>query len=343
MLTTHSGRWALAGVVVVAALATASLLVGVAETDPFILVTSRLPRTAALLLAGVALAVTGLIMQLLTRNRLVEPSTTGATEAAGLALVAVLVLTPALGLQLMALVATGGALVGVLGFLALVRRLPTRSTVLVPVVGILYSGIIGAVATFVAYRLDLLQQLLSYGVGDFSGILRGRYEVLWLAAAAAAVAWVAADRFTVVGLGEDAARGLGSSTRVTFALGVGIVAVVTGVMTVITGTIPFLGLIAPNVVSRLVGDNMRRAVPLVALLGAGLVLLSDVVGRLVRYPFELPISVVMGVLGGVLFLWLLLSTSRSTDAPPTVSRARIRAAERARREAGRTALDETPA
>lgn len=300
--------------VIVTALATVSLFIGVARLDGFVLFASRLPRTVALILAGVAFAITGLIMQLLTRNRFVEPGTTGATDAASLALLIVLLTTPGLPLWLKAVAATLGALAGVLGFLALVRRIPARSSVLVPIVGILYGGVIGAVTTFFAYRTDALQELLSWGIGDFSGILRGRYEMLYLAAAAALVAWIAADRFTVAGLGDDAARGLGLDTRGVRTLGVGIIAVVTGVMMVVTGAIPFLGLIAPNVVSRLIGDNMRRAVPLVAILGAALVLLSDIIGRVVRFPFELPISVVMGVIGGVVFLAILLRTARPTDA-----------------------------
>ncbi len=306
-----------AGVAIAAALATVSLFVGVAQLDAFILFTSRIPRTVALILAGAAFAITGLIMQLLTRNRFVEPGTTGATDAASFALLIVLLASPGLPLWLKAVAASIGALVGVFGFLALVRRIPSRSSVLVPIVGILYGGVIAAITTFIAYRLDLLQELLNWGIGDFSGILRGRYEMLYVAAIAALIAWIAADRFTVAGLGEDTARSLGLNIRGVMGLGVGIIAVVTGVMMVVTGAIPFLGLIAPNIVSRLIGDNMRRAVPMVALLGAALVLFSDIVGRLVRFPFELPISVVMGVIGGVVFLWLLLSTAKPVDGAPT--------------------------
>ncbi len=297
-----------------AALATISLFIGVAELDGFILFASRIPRTVALILAGAAFAITGLIMQLLVRNRFVEPGTTGATDAASLALLAVLLTTPGLPIWGKAILAALGALVGVIGFLMLARRIPSRSSVLVPIVGILYGGVIGAVTTFIAYRGDMLQELLSWGVGDFSSILRGRYEILYLAAAAALVAWIAADRFTVAGLGDDAARGLGLNTRGVMGLGVTIIALVTGILMAVTGALPFLGLIAPNIVSRLIGDNMRRAVPLVALLGAAIVLLCDIVGRVVRFPFELPISIVMGVLGGAVFLWLLLGTARPVDA-----------------------------
>lgn len=308
----------------VAALATISLFIGVAELDPFILFASRVPRTVALVLAGSAFAITGLIMQLLVRNRFVEPGTTGATDAASLALLAVLLAVPGLPIAGKAVLAAVGALIGVVGFLLLARRIPARSSVLVPIVGILYAGVIGAVTTFIAYRGDMLQELLSWGIGDFSSIMRGRYEILYFAAAAALIAWIAADRFTVAGLGDDTARGLGLETRAVMGLGVTIIAVVTGILMVVTGVLPFLGLIAPNIVSRLIGDNMRRAVPLVALLGAAIVLLCDIIGRVVRFPYELPISVVMGVLGGIIFLWLLLSTARPVDDAASARRKRKR-------------------
>ena len=297
----------------VAALATISLFIGVADLDALILFSSRVPRTVALILAGAAFAITGLIMQLLTRNRFVEPGTTGATDAASFALLMVLLVLPGVPLWVKAVLASLGALVGVFGFLALARRIPSRQSVLVPIVGILYAGVIGAVTTFIAYRANQLQEMLSWSVGDFSGILRGGYEILYFAATAALIAWIAADRFTVAGLGDDTAQSLGVSARAMLTLGAGIIAVTTGILMVVTGAIPFLGLIAPNIVSRLIGDNMRRAVPLVALLGASMVLLCDIIGRVVRFPFELPISIVMGIIGGVVFLWLLRGTARPVD------------------------------
>lgn len=300
-----------AGVVALAALAAVSVTIGVADLDAFVLVESRIPRTLALVLAGSSFAVIGLIMQLLTRNRLVEPGTTGATDAAMLALLIVLLTAPDLPIWAKTCLASTGALVGVLGFLALARRIPFRSSALVPVVGILYSAVIGSVAAFIAYRTDTLQELLNWSIGDFSGILRGRYEMLFVAAAAALMAWIAADRFLVASLGDDTARGLGLDTRGVMALGVGVIAVVTGAMTVVTGALPFLGLIVPNIVSRLVGDNMRRTVPLVALMGAVLVLGCDIIGRTVRFPFELPISLIMGIIGGVVFLRLIVGRPRT--------------------------------
>lgn len=305
---------ALAGVGV---LAVVSLAVGVSDVsladlwsdDPHaarVLLVSRIPRTLAILLSGAALAVTGMIMQMLARNRFVEPSMVGTTESAALGILAVTVLAPGTSLMVKMLVASVFALAGTALFLRILRLVPVRSVLVVPLVGIMLGGVISAVTTFFAYRLDLLQSLAAWTTGDFSGVLRGRYELLWLTFALAVVAYLAADRFTVVGMGQAFTTNLGMSYRKVVNLGLVIVATVSAVVVVTVGVIPFLGLVVPNVVSILFGDNMRRTAPWVALLGAGLVLVCDLIGRVVRYPYEVPVGVVVGVLGSVMFLVLLL-------------------------------------
>lgn len=271
-----------------------------------VLLISRVPRTLALVLAGMALAVAGLIMQMLARNRFVEPSTAGTVESAGLGILVVTLLAPATPLFGKMLVAALFALGGTYLFMRLLRAVPLRSTLVVPLIGIMLGGVIWSVTTFFAYRFDLLQTLGAWTLGDFSGILRGRYELLWLAAALTLVAYVAADRLTVAGLGEDLTTNLGLNYRRVLALGLSIVAMVTAVVVVTAGSIPFLGLIVPNLVSAAMGDNMRRSIPWIGVSGAGLVLVSDLIGRLIRYPYEIPIGTVFGVIGSATFLWLLL-------------------------------------
>ncbi|GIM85831.1 ABC transporter permease [Salinispora arenicola] len=311
-----------AGVVLTAALALVSVFVGVADVTPgsllrggpdseaaLLLAASRLPRTIALVLAGAASAIAGLIMQMLVRNRFVEPGTTGTTEAAALGLLVVTVSAPGLPLTGKMAVAIGFALVGTALFLLLLRRVPVRSVILVPLVGIMLGSVIGAVTTFFAYRLDLFQTLDTWLTGDFSGVLRGRYELLWVAFAATVAAWVAADRLTVAGLGRDFTTNLGMHYGRLLALGVTVVATVASVVVVTVGAIPFLGLIVPNIVSLVLGDNARRAIPWVAVAGAAFVLACDLIGRVVRYPYEIPLGVVVGVVGAAVFLYLLLRSS----------------------------------
>ncbi|MEJ1173661.1 ABC transporter permease [Agrobacterium sp. CMT1] len=271
-----------------------------------VLLVSRIPRTLALILAGSSMAIAGLIMQMLVRNRFVEPSTAGTTESAGLGLLAVTLLAPDTPIFGKMLVAAAFALAGTALFLRILRQVPLRDVLLVPLIGIMLDGVISAVTTFFAYRFDLLQSLGAWMTGDFSGVLRGRYELLWIGFLFAIAAYLAADRFTVAGMGRDFTTNLGLNYRRVMALGLTIVSLVSAVVVVTVGMIPFLGLIVPNVVSLMIGDNMRRSVPWVATLGAVFVLSCDIIGRTVRAPYEIPIGTVVGVIGSALFLYLLL-------------------------------------
>jgi iron complex transport system permease protein len=288
------------------ALAGASVFVGVGDLSAQILLASRIPRTLALLLAGAGLAVAGVLMQLIAQNRFVEPSTAGTAQSASLGMLAVTILAPDAPVVVKMLGAAAAALAGTLLFLRVLQAIPLRSTLTVPLVGIVLGGVIWAAATFLAYRYDLMQMLASWSAGDFSTVLRGRYEPLWIALALTILVYVAADRFTIAGLGRDSAIGLGLDYRRVVGLALLIVALVTAATVVTVGTIPFLGLVAPNIVSLAVGDSLRRSLPAVAGLGAGLMLACDLLGRLARYPFEIPVGIVMGAVGGVLFLYLLL-------------------------------------
>ncbi len=300
-------------------LAGTSLFVGVSDVSPasvlsggpdsdaaFLLVASRIPRTVAVVLVGASLGIAGLIMQMLVRNKFVEPSTTGVTEFAMLGMLVTMVFLPGLPVVGKMGVAAAFGLFGTWVFLRVVRFVPVRSLVLVPLVGIMLGGVVGAVTTFSAYRLDLLQSLGQWSQGSFATIMQGRYEFLWIAGLMVVVAWVAADRFSVIGLGEEFATNLGLDYRRVVAVGMVVIAVITAAVLVTAGMVPFLGLVVPNVVSLVIGDNVRRSIPWVAGTGAVFVLACDLVARVVRMPYEIPLSVIVGVVGAALFLWLLL-------------------------------------
>lgn len=313
----------IAGTIITIALAIVSLFVGVSDVSLAsllsggwegrpgeVLLISRIPRTAALVLAGASMAISGLVMQMIVRNRFVEPGTTGTSESAALGFLVVTIIAPGWPLMAKMAVAALFALGGTALFLRVLRAVPLRDVLLVPLVGIMLGGIVGAIGAFIAYRTNLMGSMLAWNMGDFSGVLRGRYELMWFGLAGCVLAYIAADRFTVAGMGKDFTTNLGLNHRAVMILGLVIVSVVSAVVLVSVGSIPFLGLIVPNVVSMLIGDNMRRTVPWVAVGGAGMVLACDIVGRLIRYPYEIPISVVMGVVGSLLFLYLLLRTPR---------------------------------
>ena len=279
---------------------------GAADRAALILLVSRLPRTLALILAGAAMAVSGLLLQMLVRNRFVEPSTAGTAESAIFGMMMVSLLAPEAPVIGRMAAASLCALAGTGLFLAILRRVPLRSPLVVPLVGIMLGGVITAMTEFIAYRHDLMQSVRAWEMGDFSAILLGRYELLWVSFALTGVAYLAADRFTVAGMGRDVATNLGIDHRKVMALGLVIVSMTTAAVIATCGMIPFLGLIVPNIVSLIRGDNMRGSLPWVALMGAGLVLACDIAGRLVIHPYEIPIGTMMGVIGSALFLYLLL-------------------------------------
>ncbi|NKX52775.1 iron chelate uptake ABC transporter family permease subunit, partial [Arthrobacter deserti] len=256
----------------IAALAVASMFIGVSDVSlPAMLAghqdawdifwISRVPRTIAVILAGTAVAVAGLIMQLMARNRFVEPSAVGTVESATLGILVVTVLAPAAPLMAKMGVAGAFALAGTALFLAVLRRLAARNTLLVPLAGIMLGGVIASVTTFFAYLYDLLQTLNNWMIGDFSGVLRGRYELLWIVAALTLAGYIAADRSTVAGMGADFTTSLGMNYKATMRLGLVLVALISAIVVTTVGAVPFLGLVVPNIVSLLFGDNLRRAVP----------------------------------------------------------------------------------
>ncbi len=302
---------------VVLALACVSMFIGVSDVSlPGLLAgdrqewdifwISRFPRTAAILLAGAAMAVAGMIMQLMARNKFVEPSTVGTVESAMLGILTVTLFFPASSLFTKMVVASVFAVAGTGLFLLVLRRIPLRNTLLVPLVGIMLGGVIASVATFFAYRYDMLQSLNSWMIGDFSGVIRGRYELLWLVAALTIIGYICADRFTVAGLGQEFTTNLGLNYNRIMMIGLIIVSIISSVVTVSVGTIPFLGLVVPNLVSLLFGDNVRRAVPWVCVFGSGMVLICDIIGRTIRFPYEIPVGVIVSVAGSALFLYFLL-------------------------------------
>jgi iron complex transport system permease protein len=310
----------LTGLVLLLGLMACSLFIGAGQVTPAgfwsdpamrdIFLLSRVPRTLALLLAGSAMSVAGLIMQMLTQNRFVEPSIAGTTQSAGLGLLLVMVVSPGAPVMVKMLVATLFALGGTLLFLLLLGRMRMKSPLMVPLAGIMLGAVFSAVTTFLAMEFDLLQSLGGWESGDFSGVLQGRYELLWVVGALTLIACLIADRFTVAGMGREFSVNVGLNYQRVMLAGMAIIAVISGVVVVVIGVLPFLGLIVPNIVSMMMGDNLRRTLPWVCFAGGGLVLLCDIIGRLLIAPFEIPVSVILGVIGAAVFLALIIRNPR---------------------------------
>ncbi|WP_417510204.1 ABC transporter permease [Microbacterium sp.] len=305
----------LIGIAVVALLLVASLFIGVydvfgAEDGAEMFAITRIPRTIALMLAGAAMAMSGLVMQLLTQNRFVEPTTTGTTEWAGLGLLAVMILAPAAGIAAKMTGAVIAAFIGTMVFFLFLRRVSLRSSLIVPIIGIMLGAVVGSISTYIALQTDTLQSLGVWFAGSFTSVLRGQYEALWIVAIVGVVIFIVADRFTVAGLGEEISTNVGLNYNRVVLLGTALIAVATGVVTVIVGNLPFLGLIVPNIVSMVRGDDLRSNLPWVCLLGIAIVTVCDIIGRTIIMPFEVPVSLILGVVGAIVFIALLLKQRR---------------------------------
>ncbi|MCT1426816.1 iron chelate uptake ABC transporter family permease subunit [Corynebacterium sanguinis] len=305
----------LAGAGVVVALLFASLAVGQydilgAEDGWAMFNATRVPRTIALILAGAAMAMSGLIMQMLTQNRFVEPTTTGTTEWAGLGLLATMVFAPNASILVRMIVAVAFAFVGTMVFFAFLRRVTLRSSLIVPIVGIMLGAVVSSVSTFWALQTQLLQSLGVWFAGSFTSVIAGQYEVLWIVLFVVAVVFFYADRLTAAGLGEDVATNIGLNYNRIVLVGTSLVAIAAGVVTVVVGYLPFLGLIVPNIVSMIRGDDLRSNLPWVCLLGIGIIAACDLIGRTIIAPFEMPVSVILGLVGAVVFIALIIRQAR---------------------------------
>jgi iron complex transport system permease protein len=295
-----------------------SLLVGAREIDLLAfdgdawltLTASRLPRLAALVLTGVGLAVCGVILQHLLRNKFVEPGTTGGLDAAKLGILVSLGVAPAASASVRMLFALLCCFAASLVFLAIIRRLRFQNTLLVPVIGLMYGGVLSAIAEFYAYRHNILQSMQGWLLGDFSKVVQGNYEIIYLILPIVALAYLYAQRFTVMGMGEGMATSLGLNYAATAALGLLLVAVTVAATVITIGSIPFVGLVIPNLVALYYGENLSRTLPIVALGGAALLLACDILGRLLIFPFEVPIGLTAGIVGGGLFLALIVWRQR---------------------------------
>ncbi|OAD83305.1 iron ABC transporter permease [Comamonas thiooxydans] len=270
------------------------------------LTASRLPRLAALVLTGAGLSVCGVILQHIVRNKFVEPGTTGGLDAAKLGILVALTVMPAAGTLSRMLFALVFCLMASLLFIAVIRRIQFRNLVLVPVVGLMYGSVLTSIAEFYAYSHNILQSMQGWLLGDFSRVVQGHYEILYIIFPVVMLAYLYAHRFTVLGMGEDIATSLGLGYAATAIIGLVLVALTISATVIAVGAIPFVGLVVPQLVAMRCGENLRRTLPLVALGGASLLLACDIAGRLVMYPFEVPIGLTAGAVGGVTFLVLIV-------------------------------------
>jgi len=303
--------------VILVILSVASLFIGVLDLKPVsllrgdfeqleILMISRLPRLLAILCTGIGMSVAGLIMQQLCMNKFVSPTTGATISSAQLGILLALVFMPASTLWSRAVFSALCAILGTWIFVWFIQRIRFKDTVMVPLVGIMFGNIIGGVTNFIAYKYEMTQTLSSWLVGSFSTILRGRYEIVYLVVPLVVMAFLFANHFNIVGMGRDFSQNLGVNYNLVLFLGLTIAAVITAAIVVVVGSISYIGLIVPNIVAMFKGDKIQGTLADTALFGALFVLICDLIGRVAIAPYELPIELIVGILGSLVFVALLI-------------------------------------
>ncbi|MDX8044701.1 ABC transporter permease [Gracilibacillus sp. S3-1-1] len=307
-------------IVLLLVLSVISLFVGVIDLNPKdifnltedqkeILLISRLPRLISIIIAGVSMSICGLIMQQLSRNKFVSPTTAGTMDSARFGIMVALMWFPAAGPIQKMLVAFVFALLGTFIFMKILDKVKFKDPVFIPLVGLMFGNIVSSITTFFAYQNDLIQNMSSWLQGNFALILQGRYEILYISVPLLVLAYIYANKFTIAGMGEDFSKNLGMNHKRVVNVGLVIVAIITSVVILTVGMIPFLGLIIPNIVSIYRGDHLKNSLPHTALLGAVFVLACDILGRIIIFPYEIAIGVTVGVIGSGIFLYMILRRS----------------------------------
>ncbi|MFB1050022.1 ABC transporter permease [Paraliobacillus sp. JSM ZJ581] len=310
----HNKIWTksfILAIIVIIILAIVSLFTGVYDLrgqedgiDMFFI--TRVPRTAALMLTGAAMSMAGLVMQLITQNRLVEPTTTGTIEWSGLGLLTVYLLFPAPSLMLRMTGAIIFSFIGTMIFFLFLRRVRLRSSLIVPIIGLMLGAVISAVSTFIGLVFQMTQNIESWFVGSFAPMQIGRYEYLWLIVIVTILVFIYANRLTLAGLGEDVATSLGVNYNRLILFSTGLISFAVGIVAAVIGNLPFLGLIVPNIVSMFRGDDLRSNLPWVCVIGMGTITVCDIISRTIIMPFEVPVSLILGTVGSVVFIAILL-------------------------------------
>lgn len=276
-----------------------------------IMILARLPRLISIFVAGVGMSIGGVIMQQISNNKFVSPSTAATVDSAKLGVLVSMLLFSSATLMQKMITAFVFALLGTFVFMRILKIIKMKNAIFIPLVGIMVGNIIGSMTDFFAYKNNLMQSMGTFLQGNFSMIIKGNYELLYLTIPLLIIAILYANKFTIIGMGEDISSNLGINYNGVANIGIIIVALISALVVITVGNIPFIGLIVPNVVSIFKGDNISKNIWDTALFGAIFVLACDIIGRLVIYPYEVPISLTVGVIGSVIFLYLIFRRNRN--------------------------------
>ena len=299
-----------------------SLFIGVQDISPMdimkmdsdklnILFISRIPRLLGLVIAGVGMSISGVIMQQISNNKFVSPTTDATLDSAQFGVILAMVIFPAATTMNKMVVAFACSLIGTFLFMKVLKKVKMKSSIFIPLVGIMLGNVIGSLTQFVGYKYNLVQNVSSFFEGKFAMLIKGNYELLYFTVPLIVIAFLYANKFTIIGMGEDISKNLGLDYNKVSNIGITIVSLISALVVITVGNVPFIGLVVPNIVSLFNGDNIHKNIWITALFGANFILICDIIGRLVIYPYEVSTSLTVGVIGSVIFLYLILRRNKN--------------------------------
>ena len=299
-------------------LSVVSLFIGVIDINIFnltpedinILLVSRFPRLISILVAGVAMSISGVIMQQISNNKFISPSTAATVDSAQLGVLFSMIIFTSASLFQKMILAFIFSVTGTFIFMTILKKIKVKNIIFIPLVGIMLGNVIGSITNFFAYKYSLTQSMSALLQGSFSTILKGNYEILYLSIPLVIIAFSYVHKFTLAGMGEEMSVSLGLNYKRVTNLGIIIVALVSSLVVITVGSLPFVGLVIPNIVSIWKGDNLKNNMSLVALMGASFVLICDIISRVIIAPYEVPINLTIGVIGAVIFLYLIFRRNK---------------------------------
>ena len=270
----------------------------------------RLPRTAAAILAGLALAVSGTIIQAVLNNALAGPNIIGVNAGAGLSTLLCAVLFPSM-YGILPAAAFVGALVACLIIYAVAYK-TGASRITIVLAGVAISSIFSAgIDTITTLYPDVVVGASSFMMGGLDNVsAKALGFAVWYIVIGFIAAWILSFEMNILALGDETATSLGLNIqRVRFIL-IAIAALLAGAAVSFAGLLGFVGLIVPHAARFLVGNDHRYLVPASALLGAGFVVFCDLLSRVLFAPFEIPVGILMSFIGGPFFIYLILKKKR---------------------------------
>lgn len=276
----------------------------------FIIFTSRVPRLLALIISSLALSIAGIIFQQISRNKFVAPSTAATLDGAKFGLALSFILLSKSSVFVKSILAFLFSLLTTFIFVKLTAKIKFKRGVYIPLVGIMLGYFINAATVFIAFRFDIMQSLATWFYGDFSKIIKGQYELLYLAIPVFILTYMYLHKFTIISLGEDFSTNLGIDYKKVVNMGLVIIALLSSLTVIVVGNIPFLGLIIPNILSVYYGDNLKETIKVMILIAPIFIIICDIIGRVIIYPYELPIGLTGGVIGAIIFLVILTKEKR---------------------------------